>query len=120
MIYRILCNGSDWSAFFLDARDKADRPTTARERLMGVYTAGVPTDWKDLRRPALQNKKARFFFTEKGWRHFGRDIAADAQRDGRTVRILRRINPAPSEIVFKDEFQVAILPRKDVARKKRK
>jgi hypothetical protein len=120
MIYRILCNGSDDDAFFLDVWNGSEWPAVARERLMGVFAAGVPADWKNLDRPDLQNKRARFFFTEKGWRLIGRFVVADARQDGRVIRVFRRKNPNPSEIAFQDELQVAILPRKGIPRKKRK
>ncbi len=120
MIYRVLCNGSDGNAIFLDIWNKAEAQAAARERLMGVYAADVPGDWAGLRRPHIACRRARFYFTEKGWRLFGRFIAAAARRDGRVVRVLRRKNPMPSEVVYEDELQVAVLPRKGVPRKRRK
>ena len=120
MIYRILCNGSDGNAFFLDVWDKTERPAESRQRLMGAYAANVPCDWDGLRRPPLEHHRARFYFTEKGWCRIGRCVAADARQAGRVVRVLRRKNPPASDVVYEDELQVALLPRKDVLRKRRK
>ena len=120
MIYRIRCSGYDGNAFFLDVWEKDDRPTTPRHRLMGAYAAAVPHDWGRMRRPDVRNKRVHFYFTEAGWREIGRKVTDAARKDGRTVLVVRRKNPKPSEIAYKDDLQVGILPRKGVPRKKRK
>ncbi|HPA17463.1 MAG TPA: hypothetical protein PLU30_06920 [Verrucomicrobiae bacterium] len=100
MIYRIVCSGWDNNPSFL-------------------WAAEVPGDWSVLRGPEITNRRARFYFTEKGWRLIGRFLADAARRDGRVVRVLRRKNPSRSEVVYKDELQLAVLPRKGTARKAR-
>jgi hypothetical protein len=72
--------------------------------------AGV--DGFDLKYPGIANPRARFYFTEKGWRKIGRFVAVNASWERRVVRVIRRKNPYKSQIVYQDELQVAILPRK--------
>lgn len=67
--------------------------------------------------PSIENEKARFYFTEAGWRRAGRVIAVEARRSGHVIRVIRRKEPSTSQVVFRDEFQVAVLP---IRRPKRK
>jgi hypothetical protein len=103
MIYRILCDGR----------------CVRGQRLLGAFSAGVD-GFDRLKTPLIRNKRARFYFTEEGWRLLGRQVAANARKAGRAVRVLRRKSPDPAQVVYEDEFQVAILPRKGMPRKRRK
>jgi hypothetical protein len=58
----------------------------------------------------FSNRRAHFYFTERGWDEYGRRLAAAARERGLTVKIIKRKNPRPSQVVYRDEFQVAILP----------
>ena len=93
--------------------------------LGGIYTAGWPSwgrsqpDTPRLKAPEITNRRCRFYFTERGWRAVGRHLAAGARRDGHVVKVIRRKNPDPSQIVYADELQVAILPRKEGAAARR-
>jgi len=40
----------------------------------------------------------------------GRHMYAAARQRGHTIRLIRRKNPAKSQIVYQDAYQVAILP----------
>ncbi len=60
--------------------------------------------------PSIENQKARFYFTERGWRRAGRVIAVEARRCGHVARVIRRKEPHASQVVYRDELQVAILP----------
>ncbi len=64
----------------------------------------------DLTYPDIENPRARFYFTERGWREVGRKVVALAKQEGHVIRVVRRKDPAPSQIVYRDDFQVAILP----------
>lgn len=77
---------------------------------MNSYLLSYLLDDYGIRAPRFENKKARFYFTEEGWRRAGRFIAAEAKRVGHVVRCTCRKEPAPSQVVFRDENQVAILP----------
>jgi hypothetical protein len=74
-------------------------------------------DEHGIRMPNFENPKARFYFTEEGWRWAGRAIAAEARRCGHVARCVRRKEPAPSQVVYRDEYQVAILPARRPKRK---
>lgn len=62
-----------------------------------------------LRAPLIQNPRARFYFTERGWDKVGRFVASDARKKGFLMRVIRRKNPSPSQIVYQDDFQIALL-----------
>lgn len=70
-----------------------------------------------LHAPVVTNARARFYFTEAGWQQVGRHVAAAARRLGHVVRVLRRKNPAPSQVIYRDPLQVAVLPAKDAGGK---
>jgi hypothetical protein len=109
MIYRTLCEGREDSPFFLDIWEKADEPSVGRRRLMGAYAAGA-MGWGRLPRPHIGNRRARFYFTEAGWHKIGRAVLMDARRRGIMVRVVRLKNPPLSQAIYRDKWQVAILP----------
>ena len=61
--------------------------------------------------PNIQNKRARFYFTKKGWQRVGRHVAAEAKRNGHHVQVLKRKNPEASQLVYADDLQVIILTK---------
>jgi hypothetical protein len=82
-------------------------------RLMGAYTAGLADDaWGGLPMPALSNPRVRFWFTERGWRVYGLRVTAEARASGRAFRVIRRKNPPRSAVVYRDDWQVALLPER--------
>jgi hypothetical protein len=124
MIYRILVDELDEGLnFMLSLRHPnpviaailADLQTSWRaeavRKLRGVNTFGAQMDQKGLRRRRISNKRARFYFTELGWRKVGRFVAAEAKRTGRVVKVIRRKQPDRSQIVYQDELQLAVLRR---------
>ena len=103
MIYRIL----------VDERGDDGIPTGTRlggimvrgkglENLCDQYGVSAPR--------RLTNAKARFYFTEAGWKKAGRLIAAAARQRGFIVHCVRRKNPDRSQVVYRDRYQAAILP----------
>jgi hypothetical protein len=64
---------------------------------------------RGLRAPLIQNPRARFYFTERGWDKVGRFVASDARKKGFLMRVIRRKNPPASQIVYQDDFQIALL-----------
>ena len=59
--------------------------------------------------PLIQNSRARFYFTERGWDKVGRFVAAHARKKGFLMRVIRRKNPPASQIVYQDALQMALL-----------
>jgi len=83
-------------------------------RLMGAFNAQLAEGaWADLPMPLLSNPRLRFWFTERGWRAYGLRVAAGARASGRTFRVIRRKNPSKSIVVYRDDWQVALLPHRD-------
>jgi hypothetical protein len=64
-----------------------------------------------LRSPPISNRRARFYFTERGWSKVGRHVAAEARRLGHIVKVVRRKEPDRSQIIYRDTLQVALLPK---------
>jgi len=115
MIYRILIDTSDEA--FLGVPPGQFTRSEVVLRGAGFCLGDVmdqlpkPKEFR-IRGGGLRNARARFYFTERGWRKFGREVAAEAKRRGHVVNIIRRKNPRPSRIVYADPWQVAILPDK--------
>ena len=83
-------------------------------RLMGAFNAGVADQaWGDLPAVAPSNPRARFWFTERGWRAYGLRVVAEARASGRTFRVIRRKNPSKSMVIYRDDWQVALLPDRE-------
>ena len=113
VIYRIL---SDTSTLH-DDDDDEDSDEVVR-RSSGTDQGGVWSRWGvdfgDLPLPRhLSNHRARFYFTEEGWRRYGRPVYASALQAGAQLKVIRRKNPDRSQVVYRDRWQLAILPRKD-------
>ena len=80
---------------------------------MGPGSAGLRGDvWRNLPAPELTNRRARFYFTERGWHDIGQHVLAEVLRRGHVVSVIRRREPADSQIVYRDDWQVAVLPGK--------
>jgi len=87
-------------------------------RILVDHPAGI---WgmlpSELRAPNISNRRTRFYFTELGWQKIGRFVANKAGRRGYVVKVIRRKQPSRSQIVYRDDLQVAILPRRSAPQK---
>lgn len=108
MIYRILTGvHNEWWDEAQQSYVRTPLP------MLGAGTTMGGMMWElHLPAPALTNARARFWFTERGWYRFGRALVGEGRRQGYLVKVIRRKNPRRSRIVFADEWQVALLPRK--------
>lgn len=109
MIYRLLI---DTITHTFDPATGTWRVLPSGTNLRGVFMAGLSEGFEDIPFPRLDHPRARFYFTETGWKRYGRNVYAAACRRGHRIRLIRRKNPARSQIVYSDPFQVAILPDK--------
>jgi hypothetical protein len=109
MIYRILI---DTIRHEIDSTTQKSLEFPSGTNLRGAFAAGLSEGLDDLPYPQFTNPRARFYFTEAGWQKYGRNMYAAARRRGHTIRVIRRKNPDKSQIVYEDEYQVAILPRR--------
>lgn len=97
MIFRVIGESQDWRG---------------QRAMMGACWGGLALyAWDDLYMPTLRNPRARFWFTEAGWHRYGQYVVGEAMHSGRTYRVIQRKNPPRSEIVYRDKWQVALLPR---------
>ena len=111
MIYRVIGASSYW-AWSEETGPVEVAP--GEGPLMGAFNAQLADGaWGDLPYPFLSNPRVRFWFTERGWRDYGRRVAAGARASGRTYRVIRRKNPARSMVAYRDDWQVALLPDRD-------
>jgi hypothetical protein len=109
MIYRILADTLDpvW--------DPKTEEVTSWEpsgtRLRGAFTsmADIPS-MNALTSPNVGNGRTRFWFTEEGWRVAGKAVCAELRAAGHVVRVLRAKRPEPSRVVYRDRYQLALLP----------
>jgi hypothetical protein len=71
MLYRILADAITSQVDADIPRDDGDRPSGTR--LRGAWASGGPCSSLDgLRLPPLRNRRVRFWYTEEGWRVYGR------------------------------------------------
>jgi hypothetical protein len=111
LIYRVVGESSVW---VWSEESGALEISPSPGRLMGAFNAGVADEaWGDLPMPLLSNPRVRFWFTERGWRAYGLRVAAGARASGRAFRVVRRKNPPKSMVVYRDDWQVALLPDRD-------
>jgi hypothetical protein len=108
MIYRILID-ERWQQW-----DEEKQMYYFMKELKGAAVGLSDLMWKlKLPAPLITNPRARFYFTELGWRKIGCVLASEAKKRGHVVQVMRRKNPRRSQIVFADKLQMAILPTKN-------
>jgi hypothetical protein len=95
-----------------DQHDRRD----IKHGIMGVSTPEVADAWisddvPDLHAPKHLHKNCRFYFTELGWEVYGRRIVAACIRSRQDYRVLR-IKEASADIVWQDDYQVAVRPKR--------
>jgi hypothetical protein len=112
LIYRVVGESTQW--VWSEESGAVEIDLVSPGRMMGAFNAGIAFGaWGDLPMPALSNPRVRFWFTERGWRAYGLRVAAEARASGRTFRVIRRKNPPESLVVYRDDWQVALLPDRD-------
>jgi hypothetical protein len=73
---------------------------------------GVFEAWMDMPAPKKAiNKNCRFYFTEKGWDVYGREIIKACRKAGQEYRVLS-IKENSVEVFYKDEIQAVVRPLK--------
>lgn len=79
--------------------------------LLGTRSIKIADAWVAINSPrkALY-KNCRFYFTEEGWKRYGRQTVAACQSVSQQYRVIR-IKERSVEVMYRDEFQVAVRPR---------
>jgi hypothetical protein len=68
--------------------------------------------WSDLPNPKKSiRRNCRFYFTEVGWRKYGRSTITVCQQTNQEYRVLR-IKEKSVDVVYRDEYQVAVRAKK--------
>jgi hypothetical protein len=62
--------------------------------------------------PKHINPRARFYFTEHGWKVVGKKLVEIATQRGYQPKVECRKNPKASDVIWGDTYQVALLPNK--------
>ena len=87
-------------------------PRFRKSGLVGFGEPVVWDAWVQMNSPSRPiNKNVRFYFTEEGWRRYGRKTIEVCQQVGQRYRVLR-IKENAVDVVYRDEFQVAVRPRR--------
>jgi hypothetical protein len=89
-----------------------DYPRFWKSGLMGFGNPVVWDAWGKMNSPRRPvNKNARFYFTEEGWRRYGRRTIEACQQVGQRYRVIR-IKENSVDVIYRDEVQVAVRPKK--------
>jgi hypothetical protein len=87
-------------------------PRFWKSGLMGFGNPAVWDAWIDMNSPRRPvNRNARFYFTEEGWRRYGRKTIEVCQQVGQRYRVLS-VKENAVDVIYRDEFQVAVRPKK--------
>ena len=80
--------------------------------LMGFGNETVMNAWLPLNSPRrMLFKNCRFYFTEDGWQKYGRPTIAACRQTSQQYRVLS-IKERSVDVIYRDEFQVAVRPKK--------
>jgi len=80
--------------------------------LCGLATDIVTDAWGGLHVPRKPiNKNVRFYFTELGWKKFGRPTIDACIQSGQDYRIMA-VEEHDMDIYYRDEYQVCLLPKR--------
>ena len=91
---------------------KKEYPRFWKSGIMGFGDMRVWDAWVDMRSPRRSiNRNVRFYFTEEGWRRYGRKTIEVCQQVGQRYRVIR-IKENSVDVVYKDEVQVAVRPKR--------
>jgi hypothetical protein len=106
--------------FKLSKDGEETEPRNFLTGLIGYSAEAVIDAWCDMPCPRTAiPRNCRFYFTETGWKKYGRATVAACQKSGTKYRVLA-IKENALDIVYQDEYQVAGQPkrkwRKDKAR----
>jgi hypothetical protein len=111
MLYRVLADTVQGWIIPTETEEEWNRPSGTQ--LGGAWVSGGSNaELGDLPMPYLENRRVRFWFTEEGWRAYGKTLVAGLRAHGHVVRVIRIKNPPRSRVVYRDRYQVALLAEK--------
>ncbi len=85
--------------------------------MMGTTTAQVMSSWAwmNAARKGV-GKNFRFYFTEKGWEDFGRQVVAACRGSGQQYRVMA-VRERDVDVLYQDEWQVMVSLHKSRSRR---
>ena len=110
--YRTLIESLRRSIRDSDVDLEREYPRFWKSGLMGFGNPAVWDAWIDMNSPRRPvNRNARFYFTEEGWRRYGRKTIEICQQVGQRYRVIS-VKENAVDVIYRDEFQVAVRPKK--------
>ena len=88
-------------------------PRDWKTGLLGMADSAAIDAWIDMpspRRVAIP-RNCRFYFTEAGWKRYGRPAVTACQQFGYDYRVIA-VKEKSVDVIYRDEVQVAVRPRK--------
>jgi hypothetical protein len=80
--------------------------------IIGAYPEPVIDAWCEMNTPRRAlNKNCRFYFTESGWKRFGRPTITACQQMGTRYRVIA-VKEKSVDVFYRDEIQVAVRAKK--------
>jgi hypothetical protein len=94
------------------AADEEERVRFKKFGLLLEGTESITRPWIRMPYPRRRiERNCRFYLTEEGWRRYGRPTIRACQRVGRRYRVIA-IKEKSVDVIYRDEAQVAVRPRK--------
>jgi hypothetical protein len=89
---------------------------THNDLISGICFRAQPDEvadaWIDMKRPRRRiNKKVRFYFTENGWKKYGKKVVAACIQTNTRFRVIA-VEEHDVAIYYQDDIQVALYPKK--------
>ena len=70
--------------------------------------------------PLLRDLRAKFYFTEEGYKAVSKHLNEQAKFYGIGLRVIKRKTPKKSQVVYSDKYQVAIIEKEKKKRNRKK
>jgi len=91
---------------------RKEYPRFWKSGIMGFGDVRVFDAWDHMRSPRRSiNLNVRFYFTEEGWRRYGRKTVEVCQQVGQRYRVIS-IKENSVDVVYRDDVQVAVRPKR--------
>jgi len=91
---------------------KKEYPRFRKTGIVGYGDPRVWDAWGDMKSPRRSiNLNVRFYFTEVGWRLYGRKTIIVCQQVGQRYRVIS-IKENSVDVIYRDEVQVAVHPKR--------
>jgi len=91
---------------------RKEYPRFWKSGIMGFGDPRIWDAWDHMRSPRRSiNQNVRFYFTEEGWRRYGRKTVEVCQQVGQRYRVIR-VKENSVDVIYRDDVQVAVRPKR--------